>query len=153
MVVVRVAVVALHGCGGVFMVMAVVIVVGMLVGPVAALFRRRMAVLVAVVPKLGLVEQEEKHQAQQQGQKQGLGVDATLKSLGQQVDKSGGEQGTCRQAEQMLRAKAAAFAANAAAHQGGSNPHAAQTGCQSGQHDCDQSHLGVSVTPGRAPRW
>ncbi|MNT18832.1 hypothetical protein D3C72_1540550 [compost metagenome] len=111
---------------------------------VTALLGRRVAVFVAMVPKLGLVQQKEEDQSQQQGHEQGLGIDLALERLGQQMHKGRGQQSARRQAEQVLRAEAAIFTANAAAHQGGRDPHAAQAGGQCGQHDCYQSHCKLS---------
>ena len=61
---------------------------------------RRM--LVAVVPQLGFVEQEEKHQAGQQQRKQLLRTGLAFERLGQQVHERGGQQSTRRQAQHVL---------------------------------------------------
>jgi hypothetical protein len=61
-----------------------------------------MMVLMPVVPQLGLVEQKEKHQTQQQGEEQLVGVHFALKGLWQQVQKGRGQQSACRQTEHVL---------------------------------------------------
>ena len=58
--------------------------------------------LVAVVPQLGFVEQKKEHQPQQQGSKQVSRTGLAFKGLRQQMYKSGGQQGTCCQAEHVL---------------------------------------------------
>ena len=60
------------------------------------------AMLVAVVPQLGLVEQKEEHQPHQQGGKQLARTGLALKGLGQQVHKGGCQQSTGSQAEHVL---------------------------------------------------
>ena len=57
---------------------------------------------VPVVPQLSLVEQKEKHQANQQSHEQCVSPGFTLKGLRQQVQKSRGQQGPCGQAEHVL---------------------------------------------------
>ena len=59
-------------------------------------------VLMAVVPQLGLVEQEEKHQPDQQAGKQRLNTGLAFKSLGQQVHESRRQQSAGGQAEHVL---------------------------------------------------
>jgi hypothetical protein len=61
-----------------------------------------MTVLVPVVPQLGLVEQKEKHQAQEQSQKELVGAHATFKSLGQQMQERRGHQGPGGQTQHVL---------------------------------------------------
>jgi len=61
-----------------------------------------MMVFVPVMPKFCLVEQKEKHQAKQQGDKQIVRCNAGLKCLWQEVQKSGGQQSTRRQAQHVL---------------------------------------------------
>ena len=56
----------------------------------------------AVVPQLGFVQQKEKHQPQQQRQKQIAGRDCTLKSLWQQLHERCGQQGPCGQTQHVL---------------------------------------------------
>jgi hypothetical protein len=60
------------------------------------------AMFVPVVPKLGFVEQKEKHQTQQQRHKQLLGWRRTFKGLGKQVQKSSAQQGSGCQAQHVL---------------------------------------------------
>ncbi|MNT41137.1 hypothetical protein D3C72_1774900 [compost metagenome] len=98
------------------------------------------AVFMPVVPQLGLVEQEEEHHAHQQGGKQVVGAGLAFKRLGQQVHKGRGQQGARRQAQQVLGAYAARPPAQAQTHQQCGQPDAANTGGQSGQDDCYQSH-------------
>ena len=64
--------------------------------------RHRVAVFMPVVPQFGLVEQKEKHQAHQQGQKQLVRPSLTLEGLGQEVQKRSGHQGPCGQAQHVL---------------------------------------------------
>ena len=94
------------------------------------------AVFVAVVPELGLVEQKEKHQAHQQRGKQVVGIDMAFKRLGQQVHEGGGQQGACRQAEQALRPHTGAAPLEPHPHQQRCQPDAADTRSQGGQNDC-----------------
>jgi N6-adenosine-specific RNA methylase IME4 len=61
-----------------------------------------MTVLMPVVPQFGLVEQEEKNQANQQGQEQLVRPGLALKGLWQKVQKSGRHQGTGGQAQHVL---------------------------------------------------
>ena len=59
-----------------------------------------------MVPKFSLVEQKEEQQTKQQGDKELVGLDPRLKSLRQQMQKSGGQQSTRSQAEHVLRVAA-----------------------------------------------
>ena len=59
-------------------------------------------VLMAVVPELGLVKQKKENQPDQQSDEQRLGPHLALERLGQQVHEGGGQQGTGRQAQQVL---------------------------------------------------
>ena len=61
-----------------------------------------LVVFVAVVPQLGLVEQEKKHQTGQQQCKQLLRAGLALERLGQQVHERGGQQGARRQTQHVL---------------------------------------------------
>jgi hypothetical protein len=61
-----------------------------------------MVMLMAVVPKLCFVEQEEKQQTKQQGHKQVVGFNTSFKGFRQKVQKSGGQQCTCSQAQHVL---------------------------------------------------
>ena len=111
---------------GVVMPLRVSVVVGSL----------RIAMLVAVVPQLGLFQNEEKHHAHQQGGKQVLRAGLAFKRLGQQVHKGRRQQGARRQAQKMLWPDAARPAPQAAAQQPRRQPHTADAGRQSGQNDC-----------------
>jgi len=83
-------------------------------------------VLVTVVPQFRLVEQKEEHQAEQQHCEQRGRRHAALESFRQQVHEGGGQQGTGRQAEQLLRPlRAAAAAPQPQAQQAGRDPDAA----------------------------
>ena len=108
------------------------------------------AVLVAVVPQLGLVQQEEEHQPQQQHGEQVVGIGRPLEGLGQQVHEGRGQQRAGRQAQQMLRAHAPA-PPQARAQQGRRDPHTADACGQGGQNDCYQCHscLRLSNLPKR----
>ena len=116
------------------MVMAVVVMVGVVRGGLC------MAVLMPVVPQLGLVQQKEKHHAHQQGGEQVVRARLALKRLGQQVHEGCGQQGPCRQAEQMLRAHAIVAPTQAHTHQQCCSPHAAYARSQRGDQDCYQCH-------------
>jgi hypothetical protein len=59
-------------------------------------------VLMPVVPKLGFVEQKEKHQAQQERQKQLMRSSFAFESLGQQMQKRRGHQGPGSQTQHVL---------------------------------------------------
>jgi hypothetical protein len=85
----------------------------------------RLAVLMAVVPEFGLVEQKEKHQANQQHQKQVMRLDAALKSFGQQVHKGGGHQRARSHAQHVL-----GVTRKGAKTQKGRQPDATHTGRQ-----------------------
>ena len=85
-----------------------------------------MTMFVPVVPQLSLVEQKEKHQADEQGHEQGVSPGFTLKGLGQQVQKSCGQQGPSGQAEHVL-----GVAAEYAKTQPSSHPDAANARHQS----------------------
>ena len=102
--------------------------------------RRRVAVLMPVVPQLGLVEQEEEHHAHEQRGEEVVRVGRALEGLGQQVHEGGGQQRARRQAQQVLRPHAVRGAAQARAHQQGGHPHAADARGQGGQKNCYQCH-------------
>jgi hypothetical protein len=61
-----------------------------------------MMVLMTMVPKLGLVEQKEEQQSNQQGDKKIVRLDATFKGLRQQMQKRSCQQSASRQAEHVL---------------------------------------------------
>jgi flagellar basal body-associated protein FliL len=69
---------------------------------IVALVHIAMVVLVAVVPKLCFVEQEEKQQTEQQGHEQVVGLYTCFEGFRQKVQKSGGQQCTCSQAQHVL---------------------------------------------------
>ena len=94
------------------------------------------AVLMPVVPQLGLVQQEEKHHTHQQGGKQVVGARLALERLGQQMHEGRGQQGARRQAQQVLGAHAVGAPAQAQPHQQCGQPHAANARSQRGQDDC-----------------
>ena len=96
-------------------------------------------VFVPVVPQLGFVEQEEKHQATQQNGKKMVRVGLAFKRLRQQMHKGGCQQSPRSQAQKMLRPHTRA-AVHAQTHQHVCNPHAADTRSQSGQNDSEQGH-------------
>jgi hypothetical protein len=106
----------------------------------AVLALRRVVVLVPVVPQLGLVQQEEEHQAHQQRGEQLMRPGLALERLGQQVHEGRGQQRTCGQAQQMARAHTVGPRAQPGAQKPGGKPHAADPGSQSGRDDCYQSH-------------
>ena len=60
------------------------------------------AMFMAVVPQLGLVEQEEKHQPAEQRGEQIIGAGLAFKRLGQQVHEGCGQQRASRQAQHVL---------------------------------------------------
>ena len=104
-----------------------------------ALFIQRIAMrtmLMPVVPKFGLLQDEKQHQAQQQRGKQRL-RSMTFKRLGQHRHERGGKQRTRRQAQQVLRTNAPT-SIHAQKQQHGCQPHAADTGSQGGADDCYQ---------------
>jgi len=116
-------------------------------GPAAAGARRRVAasvvmrvimamvMLVAVVPELGLVEQKEKDQADQQGRKELVRTDLAFKSLRQQVHESRGQERTGRQTEHVL-----GVTRQHTETQQGRQPNAAHPGQQGGGQNGQQSH-------------
>lgn len=121
--------------------MAVMVVVRVVVAGVGVV-----VVLMPVVPELGLVEEEEKHHAHQQGGKQLLGPGLRLEGLWQQVHEGGGQQRAGRQAQQMLRTDAGAgrvVPGHGAAQKAGRQPDAANAGGQGGDHNCYQIHSGL----------
>ena len=120
------------------MVMAVAVVMVVMVGVVTG--GLCMAVLVPVVPQLGLVQQKEKHHPHQQGGEQVVRARLALKRLGQQVHEGRGQQGPCGQAEQVLRAHAIVAPTQAHTHQQCRSPHAANARSQRGDQDCYQCH-------------
>jgi hypothetical protein len=69
---------------------------------IVALVHIAMVVLMAVVPKFCFVEQEEKQQPKQQGHKKVVGFNTGFKGFRQKVQKSGGQQCTCSQAQHVL---------------------------------------------------
>ena len=99
-----------------------------------------MAVLVPVVPQLGLVQQKEKHHPHQQGGEQVVRARLAFKRLGQQVHEGRGQQGPCGQAEQVLRAHAIVAPTQAHTHQQCCSPHAANARSQRGDQNCYQCH-------------
>jgi flagellar basal body-associated protein FliL len=89
-----------------------------------------MVVLVAVVPEFCLIEQEEKQQTKQQGHKQVVGFYTSFKGFRQQVQKSGGQQCTCSQAQHVL-----GIAAHNAKAEPGRQPHTSNTSGQGAQQN------------------
>jgi hypothetical protein len=83
------------GMGGFMGTMAMVV-------PMTMTMTMTMTVLVPVVPQLGLVEQEEKHQAYEQGQKELMWAHATFKSLRQQMQERRGHQSPGGQTQHVL---------------------------------------------------
>jgi hypothetical protein len=81
--------------------------------------------LVAVVPEFCLIEQEEKQQTEQQGHEQVVGFYTCVKGLRQQVQKSGGKQCTCSQAQHVL-----GIATHNAKTKPGCQPNTSNTGGQ-----------------------
>ena len=63
---------------------------------------RDLPVLMSVLPQLGLVEQKEKNQPDQQSGKQVVGAGLAFEGFGQQVHEGGGQQRTGGQAEHAL---------------------------------------------------
>ena len=91
--------------------------------------------LMAVVPQFGLVEQKEKHQTHQQGNKQLVGRCPRLKGFGQQVHEGRGQQCAGRQTEQMLGIRREQSASAQGGHQ-----HTAHACGQGAQHDIYEVH-------------
>jgi hypothetical protein len=94
-----------------------------------------MAMFVPVVPKFGLVEQKEKHQTDQQRQKQFVGPGLALEGFGQQVQKRRGQQCPGSQAEHVL-----GVAAEHTKTQPSGHPDAADARHQSAQQNRQKSH-------------
>ncbi len=90
-----------------------------------------MAMLVPVVPQFSLVEQKEKHQTDEQGQKQFVGPGFTFKSFRQQMQKSRGQQCPSGQAQHVL-----GVAAEHTKAQPGGQPNAANARHQSAHQNC-----------------
>jgi hypothetical protein len=84
----------------------------------------------AVVPQLGLVEQEEEDQPEQQHAEQQAGLDPALEGLRQQMHESGGQQRAGGEAQQMLRIHAAASALHTHAQQERGDPDTSDAGDQ-----------------------
>jgi hypothetical protein len=104
---------------------------------------------VSMVPKLGFVEQKEKHQTHQQAQKQLMGTGLALEGLGQQMQKSRGHQSPSGQAQHVL-----GVAAQNAKAQPSRHPNAANTGHQSAHQNCQKSHClfpGHRLPPKKPP--
>ena len=92
--------------------------------------RGLVVVFMPVMPQLGLVQQEEEHQADQQREKQVVRAGLALERLRQQVQEGGGQQGTGRHAEHVL-----GESRQNAETQGGCDPHAADAGGQGADPD------------------
>ena len=93
-------------------------------------------VFMAVVPQLGLVHQEKKHQTTQQGHEQIGRPNLAFKGLRQQVHEGGGQQGPGGQAQHVL-----GVAGQGAKNQQSRQPHAANAGNQGAGEDGDEQHL------------
>jgi hypothetical protein len=89
-----------------------------------------MVMLMAVVPKFCFVEQEEKQQTKQQGHKQVVGLNTSFKGFRQKVQKSGGQQCTCSQAQHVL-----GIAAHNAKAEPGRQPNTSNTSGQGAQQN------------------
>ena len=106
-----------------------------------------LVVLMAVVPQLGLVQQEKEHQPHQQREKQVVRTRLTFKGLGQQVHEGRGHQRTCSQAQHVL-----GVARQNAKAQCRGQPHTADTGDQGSDQYCYQSHSYSGIFfPGSRP--
>jgi hypothetical protein len=71
--------------------------------PVAVVMAMGMrTMLMSVVPKFRLIEQEEKHQADEQSHKQIMRAGLAFKSFGQQMHERGRQQSTGRHAQHVL---------------------------------------------------
>ena len=118
--------------------MAVIMAVpGMVPGHVAFW---HLPVLVTVVPQLGLVEQKEKHQAEQQHGKQFGWLDAALEGFGQQMHERSGEQCTGGKTEKMLWIDATSAVADTDAQQQRCQPDTSNSGKQCRGEDGNQDH-------------
>ena len=96
----------------------------------------RVVVFMAVMPQLRLVEQKEEHQPHQQNREQLVRVGmAFLERFGQQVHEGRGEQGPCRQTQQMLRPHAISIA-QTKAHQQCGDPDTPNASGQCGDQNC-----------------
>ena len=92
---------------------------------------RDVPVLMSVLPQLGLGQQKEKHQPDQQHGKQVVGARLAFKGLGQQVHEGGGQQRTGGQAEHVL-----GVARQHAKAKQRRQPHAADASGQCPHPDC-----------------
>ena len=128
-------------------------------GIVARTVGRRivMMVFMAVVPKLRLVQQEEKNQADQQRDEQRLGAGLAFERLRQQVHEGCRHQRPGSQAQEMLGIDAAAAVAGssrqAQAHEAGGKPDTADSGGQRGDQDENQGHRCFDLSNRPMPRW
>jgi flagellar biosynthesis/type III secretory pathway M-ring protein FliF/YscJ len=80
-----------------------IIINGLVTGVIVIVIVIMVVVLMPVVPQLGLVQQEEKHQADEQRHEQIFGPGLALKRFRQQVHEGRGQQSARRQAEHVLR--------------------------------------------------
>ena len=93
------------------------------------------AMLVAMVPQLGFIEQKKEHQTHQQGREQLTCARLAFKGLGQQVHKGSRQQCASRQTEHVL-----GVAGEHSKTQKSGQPDAANTGSQRTHEDGYQSH-------------
>jgi len=113
---------------------------GVGVGVVMHMVLMLVGMLMAVVPQLGLGQQEEEHHADQQRHEQILGAGLAVEGFGQQVHEGRGQQGPGGQAEQALLRAAAGALAETGLQKKVSHPDAADAGSQGGHDDGDQCH-------------
>jgi hypothetical protein len=99
-----------------------------------------MGMLMAVVPKLHLVEQEEHHEPAQQHGKQGRRFGAALKGLRQQMHEGRGEQSARCQAQQIPTICHKFLAARGEPQDGSGKPHTANASHEGGDQDAQQVH-------------
>ena len=122
---------------GVTMLMVVAMTVSMVHGN--RLVGIAMRMLMAMVPELGLGQQKEKHQPDQQHHEQIMGTAVALERFGQQMHEGRGEQGSRSQAQQTLGHQPWR-APPSQTHQQRGHPDTADTSSQGGQNNCYQCH-------------
>jgi hypothetical protein len=103
--------------------MGVIMVVSLMM--IMAMVCIAVVMLVAVVPEFCLIEQKEKQQTEQQGHEQVVGFYTCFEGFGQEVQKSGGQQCTCSQAQHVL-----GIATHNAKAKPGRQPNTSNTSCQ-----------------------
>ncbi len=103
-------------------------------------------VMVPVAVQLGFFQQEEEHQAAQQGQEQRMRLDVRLECLGQHVQQGRAQQHAGGQAHEVANDQA-----QQRGRQGRSQQNGNQAAEQRGGHDVSQGHVIILATVSNPP--